>query len=98
MGYTDSDFQSDIDFRKCTLGYVFTFGGGAISWRSVKQSSIADSTMKAEFIAASEAAKEAIWLKNFLMGLEVIPTVKSAITLHCDNSRAVANAKEPRSH
>ena len=56
--YTNTDFQSDIDFRKSTSGYVFTFGGGAISWRSVKQSSIADSTMEAKYIAASEAAKE----------------------------------------
>ena len=46
VGYTDSDFQSDIDSRKFTLEYVFTFGGGAISWRSVKQSSIFDSTMR----------------------------------------------------
>ena len=54
--------------------------------------------MEAEYIAASEAAKEVVWLKNFLMDLEVIPTAQSAITLHCDNSGVVANAKEPRSH
>ena len=54
IGYTDSDFQSDIDSRKSTSGYVFTFGGGAISWRSVKQSSIADSTMVVEYIAISK--------------------------------------------
>ena len=47
IGYTDFDFQSDLDFRKSTSGYVFTLGGGAISWRSVKQSYIADSTMEA---------------------------------------------------
>ena len=98
MGYTDSDFQSDIDFKKSTSGYVFTFGGGAIRWRSIKQSSIADSTMEAEYIAASEAAKEAVWLKIFLMDLEVVPTTQLAITLYCDNSGAVANSKEPRSH
>ena len=69
---------------------MFTFGGGAISWRRVKQSSIVNSTMEAEYIAASEAAKETIWLKNFLIDLEVVPTAQSAITLHCDNSRAVA--------
>ena len=73
IGYTDSDFQSDIDFRKSTSGYVVTFGGGAISWRSVKQSSIADSTLEVEYIAASEAAKEVVWLKNFLMDHEVVP-------------------------
>ena len=77
---------------------MFTFGGGAISWRSVKQSSIADSTMEAEYIAASEAAKEAVWLKNFLMDLEVVPFELSAITLYCNNSGAVANSKEPRIH
>ena len=89
--YTDSDFQLDIDFRKSTLGYVYTLGGGAISWRSVKQSSIADSTMEVEYIAA----KEAMWLKNFLMDLEVVPSAQSAITLFCDNSKAVINSEEP---
>ena len=54
--------------------------------------------MEAEYIAASEAAKEAVWLKNFLMDLEVVPFECSAITLYCDNSGAVANSKEPRSH
>ena len=96
--YTDSDFQSDIGYRKSISGYVFTFGGGAISWRSVKQSSIVDSTMEVEYIIALEAAKEAMWLRNFLMNLEVVPSAQSAITLFCDNSRAVANLKEPRSH
>ena len=65
---------------------------------SVKQSSIVDSTMEVEYIVASEEAKEVVWLKNFLMNIEVVPTAQSAITLYCDNSRAVANAKEPRSH
>ena len=54
--------------------------------------------MEAENIAASEAAKEAVWLKNFLMDMGVVPLVQSAITLYCDNSGAVVNAKEPRSH
>ena len=62
IGYTDSDFQSNLDFRKITLGCVFTLGGGAISWTSVKQSCIADSTMEAEYVATCEVAKEAIWL------------------------------------
>ena len=98
VGYTDSDFKSDIDSRKSTSGYVFTFGDGDISWRSVKQSSIIDSTMEAEYIAASEAAKEDVWLKNFLMDLESVPSAQSAITLFRDNSRVAANSKEPRSH
>ena len=47
------------------LEYMFAFGDGAISWRSVKQSSIVDSTIEVEYIAALEAAKEVVWLKNF---------------------------------
>ena len=47
--------------------------------------------MEAEYIAASKAAKEAVWLKNFLMDLEVVPFERSAITLYCDNSEAIAN-------
>ena len=98
LGYTDSDFQSDKDSRKSTSGSVFTLGGGAVVWRSIKQSSIADSTMEAEYIAACEAAKEAVWLKKFLTDLEVVPGMDKPITLFCDNSGAVANSKEPRSH
>ena len=45
---------------------------------SVKQSSITDSTMEAEYIAASEASKEVVWLRNFLMDLGVVPPVQSA--------------------
>ncbi|KAL6312302.1 hypothetical protein AAG906_014654 [Vitis piasezkii] len=91
-------FQSDQDSRKSTSGNVFVLGGGTISWRSIKQTCVADSTMEAEYVAASEAAKEAVWLRNFLLDLGVVPSVQSPITLYCDNSGAVANSKEPRSH
>ena len=60
IGYTNSDFQSDLDFRKSTSGCVFTLGGEAITWRSAKQSCIADSTMEAEYVVACEATKEAV--------------------------------------
>ncbi|KAH9801407.1 hypothetical protein KPL71_001014 [Citrus sinensis] len=98
VGYTDSDFMSDKDSRKSTSGYVFTLGSGAISWRSVKQSCIADSTTEAEYVAASEAAKEAVWLRKFLQDLEVVPAVTAPLKLFCDNSGAVAQSKEPRNH
>ena len=62
VGYTDSDFISDKNSRKSTSDYVFTLVNRAISWRSVKQSCIADSTTEAEYVAASEA----VWLHKFL--------------------------------
>lgn len=98
IGYTDSDFQSDRDSRKSTSGNVFTLGGGTISWRSIKQTCVADSTMEAEYVAVSEATKEAVWLGNFLRELGVVPSIQAPITLYCDNSGAVANSKEPRNH
>ena len=67
-------------------------------WRSIKQKCIADSTMEAEYVAASEAAKEAVCLRNFLLDLDVVPSLPKSITLYCDNSGAVANSKEPRAH
>ena len=72
IGYTDSDFQLDLDFKKSTSGCVFTLEGGAISWRSVKQSCIVNSTMEAEYVAACEATKEVVWLKKFLSDLNVV--------------------------
>ncbi|XP_052170366.1 secreted RxLR effector protein 161-like [Diospyros lotus] len=71
-GYTDSDFQSDIDDRKSISGYVFTCNGGVFSWKSSKQDTTADSTTEAEYIAASDAAKEAVWIKKFVTELGVL--------------------------
>ena len=98
ISYTDSDFQSDLDFRKSTFGCVFTLGGGAISWRSIKQSCIADSTMEAEYVAAFEVAKEDVWHKKFVFDLGVLRVEQVPITLFCDNSGAVVQSKDPRNH
>ena len=98
IGYTDSDFQSDLDFRKFTSSCVFTLGGGAISQRSVKQSCIAHSTKEAEYVAARKVAKEAVWLKKFLYDLGVVSMEQVPITLFCDNSGVVAQSKDPRNH
>ena len=70
--YIDSDFQSDKDSRKSTSRSMFTLGGGAVIWRSVKQSNTVDSTMEVEYIAACEAKKEAIWLRKFYTDLEIV--------------------------
>ena len=59
---------------------------------------MADFTIEAEYVAASKATKEVVCLKNFLMDLEVIPNADRPITLYCDNSRVVAQSKEPMYH
>ena len=96
--YTNYDFQSDKDTRKSTSRSVFTLGGGTIVWRSTKQAYTTDSTMEAEYVAACEAAKERVWLRKFLIDLEVVPNMDKPLTLFCDNGGAVVNSKEPRIH
>ena len=70
-GYTDASFQSDKDDFRSQSGYVFCLNGGVVSWKSSKQSTVADSTTGAEYIAAFDAAKEAVWIKKFITDLEL---------------------------
>ena len=97
-GYINANFQTDKDDYRSQSGFVFYLNRGAVSWKSSKQDTIADSTTEAEYIAASEAAKEAIWIKKFITGLGVIPSISDPVNLYCDNNRAIAQAKELRSH
>ena len=69
-----------------------------MSWKSSKQHVTADSTTEAEYIAASDAAKEAIWIRKFATQLGVVPAIESPIPFLCDNNGAIALAKEPTSH
>ncbi|KAH9742745.1 hypothetical protein KPL70_003057 [Citrus sinensis] len=65
-GYVDSDFAGDFDKRKSTTRYVFTLAGAAVSWVSKLQIIMALSTTKAEYMAATQAYKEAIWIQKLL--------------------------------
>ena len=62
VGYTDLDYVGNLDKRRSTSSYVFTFTRGAVSWRSRLQDSVVLSTIEAEYVVAIEACKEAIWL------------------------------------
>ena len=53
---------------------------------------MADSTIEAEYITASEAAKEGVWIRKFLIELGVFPNASSPLDLYCDNSGAIAHA------
>ena len=76
--------MTDVDDRKSTSGCIYLCNGGMVSWKSFKQSIIIDSTMKAEYIAVSETAKEAFWFKKFIAELDVMPS--NTIVLHCDKT------------
>nr|GEZ39616.1 retrovirus-related Pol polyprotein from transposon TNT 1-94 [Tanacetum cinerariifolium] len=75
-------------------GYVFILNGGAIDWKSAKQSIFATSYAEAEYIAAFDASKEAIWVRKFISGLGVVPTIEESISMYCDNTGAIAIANE----
>ncbi|GJY71994.1 hypothetical protein Tco_0475697 [Tanacetum coccineum] len=53
------------------------------------------SATEAEYIAASEAAMEAVWIRKFISGLGIVPTINEPIKMFCDNSAALHFANEP---
>ena len=69
LGYTDSNFTGDISERKSTMGYCFFLVRGVISWCSKKQCTISTSTTEAEYIIIGHAARQAVWLRRFLIEL-----------------------------
>ena len=94
--YADADWAGDKETRKSTSGYVALLNGTAISWSSKRQTSVAQSSCEAEYIAASEAVKEAVWIGRFLE--ELHQTRIYPIPLYCDNQGAIALAKNPENH
>lgn len=92
VGYTDSDYAGDPDIRRSTSGFVFTMNGGSVSWSSRLQPTVAVSTAEAEYMAASPAVKEALWLRKLLadFGKPV-----DALTIFTDNQAALALLKNP---
>ena len=97
-GYVDASFDTDPDDSKSQTGYTFILNGGAVSWCSSKQSVVAGSTCEAEYIAASEAANEGVWMKEFISDLGVIPSASVPMKIFCDNTGAIALTKESRFH
>ncbi|KAL0328090.1 UNVERIFIED_CONTAM: Retrovirus-related Pol polyprotein from transposon TNT 1-94 [Sesamum calycinum] len=89
---------NDDDDAKSQSGFVFKFNGSVVAWKSSKQDTTPDSITEAEYILASEAAKEAIWMKNYIQELGVVPNIAEPVVIFCDNNGAIAQAKEPRSH
>ena len=92
-GYSDSSLGDQLDDRTSTCGYVFILANGAISWASRKQSTPAQNTTEAEYMAMTDASNQAIWYRSFLMELGYI--VDDPIPIHGDNKGAVDLALNP---
>jgi hypothetical protein len=84
-GYCDANWISDAYEIYATSGYVFSLGGGAVSWKSCKQTILTRSTMEAELIALDIASVEAEWLRELLMDLPVVEKYVPSVSMNCDN-------------
>ncbi|KAL4037745.1 hypothetical protein IC575_001345 [Cucumis melo] len=91
-GYCDANWVTNNDEVNSTSGYVFLLGGGAISWKSTKQTCIARSTMESEFIALELAGQKAEWIKNLLGDVPLWRT-SVPVSIQCDSQAAICTAK-----
>ena len=95
LGFSDADWDSNMDNRHSTTGNVFVMSSGPIIWLSQKQATVALSTA-AEYIALSSASQEAVWLRKLLSDLD--ENYSDPITIMEDNQGAIAMTKNPIGH
>jgi Reverse transcriptase (RNA-dependent DNA polymerase)/gag-polypeptide of LTR copia-type/Integrase core domain/GAG-pre-integrase domain len=96
LGYCDADWGSNVDDRRSVTGYIFLLNGGAVTWQSKKQPTVALSSVEAEYMAANQATKEAIWLRTFIAELNI--NIPSPTSIACDSQGAMALTKNPEYH
>eukprot|EP00253_Pinus_taeda_P035890 PITA_35890 len=95
-GYTDADWAGSVVDRKSTSGCCFNLGSASISWMSRKQKSVALSTAEAEYIAASMACCEAVWLRKLFS--ELFQHVLDTTVILCDNQSGIRMTENPVFH
>ena len=96
VGYSDADWGSDHETRRSTTGYIFKINCAAVTWQSKRQPTVALSSTEAEFMSASQAASEAMWLRALLADLDYAQ--QDATVLYGDNRGCLALAKNPTLH
>ena len=96
LGFTDSDWANCLDSRRSVGGHAYTLGSGVISWQARKQKTVAASSCEAEYVAAFEACKEAIWLRTLLGAIGY--QSQKPTNLLCDNNAAINLSEDPLLH
>ena len=94
-GYIDAAMASDLDGKKSTSGFLFTFAGRAVSWQSKLKKCVALSTIEAEYIVATEAGKKMLWMKRFLQDLGL---KQDEYVVNCDSQSALDLSKNSMYH
>jgi transposase InsO family protein len=95
-GYSDSDWGNDVNDRRSFTGWVFLLHDSAVSWQSCKQPTVALSSTEAEYMAATQATREAVWWRSFMTELGYRPS--AATTVHSDSQGAIALSINPEHH
>lgn len=96
QGFSDSDWTGSLEDRKSTSGSIFHIGSGAITWSSKKQATTALSSSEAEYVAATSAACQAVWLRRLLADFGQLQ--EGATEIFCDNKAAIAMSENPAFH
>ncbi|KAE8244094.1 hypothetical protein A4X06_0g5973 [Tilletia controversa] len=96
VGYSDSDHGADLSTRRSVTGYVFYLHGNPVTWRSKLQDTVSVSSTEAEYVALSEATREAIWAVQLLGELRI--RKKGPVDMYTDNTGAEALARNPQAH
>ncbi|KAK2362989.1 hypothetical protein QL285_088008 [Trifolium repens] len=89
-GYIDADWNTLSDDSKATDGYIFSIAGGAVSWKSKKQTIMAQSTMEYEMIALVTSSEEASWSRCLLSEIPLWEKHMPAVLIHCDSTAVIA--------
>ncbi|KAF7174279.1 hypothetical protein CNMCM6106_008468 [Aspergillus hiratsukae] len=96
VGYVDASYGNATKGRS-TSGYVFILAGGPISWSSRKQPITAMSSSEAEYVAAADGAKQAVWLRHFLHSIQKLGN-REATPFYMDNQSAMKLSENPVLH
>lgn len=96
--FVDSDWGACADTRRSTSGWLIKLARAPISWSSKRQRTVALSSTEAEYMAATEAAKEAVWLKRFINELAIPRMTIKTVTIQIDNNGAMKLTKNPEFH
>ncbi|GJY65250.1 hypothetical protein Tco_0467488 [Tanacetum coccineum] len=91
--YTNAWISYDAENLKSQTDSV-RLNGGDVDWKSSKQSIFTTSSAEAEYIAAYDASKEAVWVRKFISGLGVVPMIEEPTSMYCDNTGAITIANE----
>ena len=94
--YSDADHAGCLDTRRSTSGFLIKMGTGAVCWSAKKQTVVADSSTEAEYVSASSAGREILWMRSLLVEIGI--EIKGPTRLMVDNQSALKVLKNPKHH